>query len=292
MALSNPLLIVLLSLSTSTGVKASCAPPDCNANVPVGDPPYFHLADPRNCHKYYICYNEEGDGDDTYFITGDSFWCEDPDDVFSEKDDRCGDYTCVESCSGTCAPYECIDLQDKRADPYDCTKYHTCPDGKTVQCEGDKPFFDGDQCQADESKCCHCKPYCSQGQKFKNVPDPLDCKSYYFCVNEHEFPTSRTTCTIGNFDMNAGKCDESAPCIVTCKNVVGCDGCIGLFTCEQYGNWPKCPHRCDPHFYHCGEEDIGHVVQESACASPLVYNPATEKCVAEEECPYDPPSQC
>ncbi|XP_027237413.2 uncharacterized protein [Penaeus vannamei] len=211
------LLILVLGVAAAGLASASCPPPDCNASPPPDTPPFFLLSDPQDCHKYYICYNEEGDGDDTYFITGESYWCEDHGAVFSQVDQLCGDYTCAESCSGTCAPYECIDLlQDKIADPYNCTKYHTCSDGKTVQCEGDKPFFDGDQCQADESKCCHCKPYCHQGQKFTNVPDPLDCKSYYFCVNEHDFPTYQSTCDVGNFDPFTSQCSETVPCITIC----------------------------------------------------------------------------
>lgn len=275
------------------GVKAFCAQPDCNENIPVGEPPYYLIADPGNCHKFYYCYDD--DSDTVYDITDTSYWCEDHGAVFNQDSQVCGNYTCVETCSGTCAPYECnvSDLsQTKSSDPLDCSKYYVCPTGAMKQCEGDKPFFDGDQCQEDESKCCHCKPYCHQGELFRNIPDPVDCKSYYFCINEYDFPLYQASCTSGNFNPYTGKCDDVFPCILACKNVVGCDGCIDLFTCEQYGNWPKCPQRCDPHYYHCGNEDIDHVVQESVCPSANVYNPDTGKCVTEEACPYDPPSPC
>ncbi|XP_063598928.1 adhesion G protein-coupled receptor E1-like [Penaeus indicus] len=292
MALSNLFLIVLLGLSSCMRVKASCARPDCNENVPSDNPLSYQLADPENCHKFYYCFDDNSDN--IYNITDTSYWCEDHGAVFSQGDQLCGNYTCVESCSGTCAAYECSSdpSQEKRSDPFDCSIYYTCPDGAAVHCEGDKPFFDGDQCQEDESKCCHCKPYCRPEDLFKNVLDPVDCKSYYFCVKKYDFPTSQATCPSGNFNPFTLKCDDAFPCISACKNVVGCDGCIDIFTCEQYGNWPKCPQRCDPHYYHCGYEDFGHVVQESACSSPSVYNPDTGKCVTEGECAYDPPSQC
>ncbi|XP_063599141.1 uncharacterized protein LOC134775517 [Penaeus indicus] len=209
-------LLLVLSVAITGFASALCPPPDCNASLPPDLPPYYMLSDNENCHKFYYCFDD--DGDNTYDITDTSYWCEDHGAVFSQGDQRCGNYTCVESCSGTCAPYECSSdpSQEKRSDPYDCSIYYTCSDGAAVHCEGDKPFFDGDQCQEDESKCCHCKPYCHQGERFTNVPDPLDCKSFYFCVSEYDFPTYQSTCDGGNFNPFTGLCDETFPCVTLC----------------------------------------------------------------------------
>ncbi|XP_042880296.1 uncharacterized protein LOC122258422 [Penaeus japonicus] len=210
-------LILVLSVAITSFASASCPPPDCNASPPPDSPPYYMLADPQNCHKFYYCYD---DSSGNYEITDSPFWCQDHGAVFSQENQLCGNYTCDVSCSGTCTPYECNPAdagQGKKPDPYDCSKYYSCPDDQAMQCEGDKPFFDGDQCQGDESKCCHCKPYCHKGELFKNVPDPVDCTSYYFCVKEYDFPMYQGTCDSGNFNPFTAQCEENFPCVTLCQ---------------------------------------------------------------------------
>ncbi|XP_045619745.1 peritrophin-48 [Procambarus clarkii] len=279
--LTLPVVLVLCLVSPElvhTSKTESCPAADCSG---VAD---GHMVpDPTNCRQFYFCVGEEP--------TAEAFPCDDG-MVFDSAESKCvvGD-TCSNICS-TCS-YECPDSPEPPpyfSDRYDCKIYYDCGSKGQHSCPNDNQFFDGSHCQSDESKCCSCKPYCSESDLYGGVIDPTNCKRYFFC-SEIGIPEYSTECVSGNFDLISGTCSDTAPCLTYCTNVVGPDGCIDRYTCEVLGNHAKCPQRCDPHYYHCSSSNMGQVVTASSCSSGQYYHPDTGLCVTGANCPYPDPGE-
>ncbi|MPC94030.1 hypothetical protein E2C01_089181 [Portunus trituberculatus] len=247
--------------------------PDCSS-AKDGD----KVENPKDCHQYYVCFG----GSDPIGPVD----CPDG-QYFNRSASDCvknGPEECQPSCGGVSSSctYECGAGIALRADRYDCSTYHDCASGAMMQCDKDKPFFNGKSCQSDESKCCHCNPYCYTDDK--KVVDPTDCTKFYYCIKANAIPELPGHCSAGNFDLFTQECSLSAPCLTLCTNVVKPDGCIHTYTCEVSGYFPACPHKCTPDYYHCLLEDIGSNVPVVSCALDTVFHPIDRKCVDPSQC--------
>ncbi|XP_063853271.1 latent-transforming growth factor beta-binding protein 4-like [Scylla paramamosain] len=268
-----------------------CDPVDDSicANCPTYDP----VPNPQDCNSYYMCNNN-------VLITDDPIFCPDGNifDLSSKNckpdDGKCTPY-CENSGGGNCL-YTCGKnvVGFLIADPFDCSVFYECVSdgssdvkpGPAKTCPADKPYFDGEKCGVDESACCHCRPYCYPGDEGKKVEDPTDCRKYFFCTAEENVPSLQGECEDNkHFDLHAGKCSSTAPCMTLCRNVVDKDGCIDPYTCQEIGYFPVCKSQCLQDYYHCREVSDDFALPET-CPNGLVFNPDTLQCVKNETCPY------
>ncbi|MPC62337.1 Peritrophin-44 [Portunus trituberculatus] len=270
-------LLLLLSLQAISGtklknVRANCDP-DCST-AKDGD----RVENPKDCHTYYVCFSNHAMG---------PVDCPDG-QFFNSTAGNCvanGPVECKPSCGGGSCTYECNDPSIPfRADRYDCSTYHDCASGAMMRCDKDKPFFNGEACQTDESKCCHCKPYCYTDDKGHLVMDPTDCTKYYLCLDNNTIPDASGRCSTGNFDPFTQKCSLSTPCLTFCANVVKPDGCIHTYTCQKTGKFAACPHKCTQDYFHCLAADIGSVVAATSCTGDYVFHPNLGYCVVPTAC--------
>ncbi|XP_050700895.1 peritrophin-48-like isoform X6 [Eriocheir sinensis] len=263
------------------------------------------VPDPEDCRGYYMCI--DGSAVDSYYPL--PFDCDDG-EVFNFTEHDCVKGDSCEPCGTTTVSdcsYECPAATTTTAplfdaietDPvsipsfYDCNSYYTCgddgqPDGSGT-CEPETPFFDGEKCQTDETKCCHCHAYCPKDGDPGVIADPLDCRGYYLCttVDAGAVPTTHGKCNDGEyFDAILGKCSASAPCMTQCTNVIGADGCIEPFTCLEIGYFARCPlaKQCTPDYYHCTEA-TGAYQEAQSCGSGTVFHPDSHNCVPSDRCP-------
>ncbi|XP_071542480.1 uncharacterized protein [Panulirus ornatus] len=267
--------LVLVSMARITRDKCE---PDCTGKQP-GD----MVADPMNCRQFYFCL-------DGGSYTETPFPCN-PGTIFSEEKCVPGD-DCVPLCNKrSLCQFECIDVEiSKKADQYDCTVYSDCASGRSFKCPSESPFFDGHSCQTDEQRCCSCSPFCRKSDAGHFVIDMVDCKKRYYCT-EIGIPQYASTCSSGNVDILSDSCSETTPCVTLCTNVVGPNGCIDIFTCEESGYFAKCRGKCGPEYYHCTNKDIGNIVSSSKCTDGNVFHPETHLCVDPSKCPFQDASE-
>ncbi|XP_045111764.1 peritrophin-48-like [Portunus trituberculatus] len=288
--------LLLIASARVILVDAICVPVETSY---CGDDPAILCRDcegmdkvpnPLDCSTYYMC---KGPG---VFLFDDPLPCPDG-QIFNMIDSECSpDAECQFSCGSTneggCF-YTCDNDKDGMiADPFDCSVYHQCTGtsgtdpGPAQTCPADEPYFDGKECVADESACCHCRPYCYEGDIGKKVEDPTDCRKFFFCLENHVMPTIPGECRDGeHFDMHAGECSSTAPCMTLCRNVVDENGCIDPYTCQETGFFPKCKTQCLREYYHCVEVTDDYAPTET-CSDDLVFNPDTLQCTRSESCPY------
>ncbi|KAK7067895.1 hypothetical protein SK128_023094 [Halocaridina rubra] len=121
--------------------------------------------------------------------------------------------TCHLSCNGE---------HDLLTDPFDCSGFYYCTktgiDGPYL-CPEDRPFFNGVHCTTDMTSCCHpkCLPYCPH--EGIEVEDPLDCNSYYICVEEG-LPGEEVhfQCGLGRvYIATVGRCVKGRTCTNVCN---------------------------------------------------------------------------
>ncbi|XP_045111790.1 uncharacterized protein LOC123504925 [Portunus trituberculatus] len=289
--------LLLIASATVILVDATCGVVDttsCDDNPATlckdCDGPADKVPNPLDCSTYYMCKNSSN------FIFDDPLSCPDG-QIFNMNNSKCSpDAECQFSCGSTSEDgcfYTCNnDMDGMIADPFDCSVYHQCTGtsgtdpGPAQTCPADKPYFGGKECVADESACCHCRPYCYEGDQYKKVEDPTDCRKFFFCLENHEMPTIPGECKDGeHFDLHAGDCSNTAPCVTLCRNVVDGDGCIDPYTCQELGYFPKCKTQCLREYYHCVEVSDDYATPET-CPNNLVFNPDTLTCIKNETCPY------
>ncbi|XP_071528098.1 uncharacterized protein [Panulirus ornatus] len=176
-----PVVAALLLLEARSTVQL-CAP-DCTA-MSEGD----KVRDPTNCLRYYYCSDPEGNGD--MVPSSDPISC--PTGLYfnaAESVRECEVISGTQYCTDLCSPCAlvCEAPGTLLANPLDCSQYKVClEDGSTIDtgCSGNFPFFDYQTgfCSKDPSVCydlCDpCEVYCATEGK---VPDPRDCRSYYYC---------------------------------------------------------------------------------------------------------------
>ncbi|XP_063853387.1 peritrophin-44-like isoform X1 [Scylla paramamosain] len=268
-----------LGLDSRTGTPpppGECDP-DCSSPGKDGK-----VENPRDCHQFYICVGGEPNGpldcpDGTYFDTNSS-------DCVPNGSEECKPTCGGGGGAGGDCTYKCDDSTAYRADRYDCSTYYTCPNDGVMHCGQETPFFDGETCQTEEKKCCHCNPYCYTGDENKKVLDPTDCTKYYFCLEANKVPEYSGRCSSGNFDPFSQECSLTVPCLTLCTNVVKPDGCIDVFTCREVGYFPRCVDKCTQEYYHCSAGDIGSVVAADTCPGENVFDPNESSCVKPSQC--------
>ena len=289
---------VLLQMNTNiAAVDDECGVPKQNCE-PVSGPnnckgcdadKYTNIPNPFDCVSYYVCH---GDG-----VLGFPFAFPCPDgEHFNINTSECsaevkcnlvcnrpGSGSCLYSCGGSAS-------DTHLADPYDCRIYYKCTNniiGPAQTCSTSNPYFDGSSCQSDESKCCHCQPYCYSWDIDHMIADPKDCRKYYACMEEGPpNPQFSGECTNENFDPHSQTCSETAPCITPCKNVVDDTGCIDPFTCEAKGEFAKCPSNCTREYYNCAEI-TGDYIESELCPVGFDFHPDDHVCVISYTCPYN-----
>nr|XP_053655919.1 uncharacterized protein LOC128704800 [Cherax quadricarinatus] len=203
--LSLPIIILLIQLSIASTQDVVDCKPDCTGKQP-GD----KVPDPTNCRQFYFC---DGSNEPSSV----PFSCEDG-YVFNDTEGECvvGN-TCSNKGCSSCF-YSCDDAVDiaSVADHYDCSIYYECPGNVEQQCASGK-YFDGSSCQSDKTKCCNCKPYCTENDLYTLVIDPKDCKRYYYC-DVVGIPEYSQQCEEGNFDIMNKVCSDTTPCITFCPD--------------------------------------------------------------------------
>ncbi|XP_050699926.1 uncharacterized protein LOC126987175 [Eriocheir sinensis] len=287
MGLRSPsCLLLLLVLVPATTTASTCTGTDpCTLDC-GGCGLYEKAPDPENCRGYYVC-----DGTGKPFNTP-PLLCPDGQVYDINTHDCISEDTCNE-CPPQCS-YECLGTASFAAYDFNCGVYYKC-DGHGVitgveQCPGSAGtglFFDGESCQADKTRCCHCLPYCSTNAFNSVIPDPQDCRKYYFCGSAQEISAQYGICPTGeNFDPASKVCSATVACSIdeACRNVVGADGCIDPFTCQQTGYFAKCPNQCTPDYYHCTAA-TGDFQDVSSCSGDKVFHPDNHICVAVDQCP-------
>ncbi|XP_042880299.1 uncharacterized protein LOC122258425 [Penaeus japonicus] len=215
------LLDKMILVGVFLGLMLVChAPPSearCSPSC-TGMPDGSRVPDPNNCHYYYICLND-GTGVNPTPV---SFPCPDGEDFDSFthtcRNPGSANFQCDESCF-PCRYY--CDEKSIIADPWQCGTYYHCTDNVPSQgllCPDEKPFFDGDTCQADESRCCSCISYCSKADMKRLVADVHDCTGFYYCDKvgpaEEKF---HSKCPLGNFDVMHQRCSETLSCFSPCQ---------------------------------------------------------------------------
>lgn len=143
------------------------------------------------------------------------------------------------------------------------SKYHihltecTSP-GVLLKCDADHPFFDGQVCQKDASKCCSCKLYCTMDDIAHFIADPVDCTNRYFCLEPGVSENSQP-CEDGNvIDPVSESCSDSVHCDPVCPG--------------EHDYYPKCPQRCTQAFYYCEYGDLGEIAEECQCQEDQVFH--------------------
>lgn len=239
--------------------------------------------DPFHCDMYYVCLSG-------FEWSPYSFPCPEG-EQFDTVTKQCmaDGYVCSDVCQ-KCS-YSCSNPIISQASNFSsCGTYLKCDggDGTLTVCPPENPYFDGSTCQSDVSKCCSCRPECSESDASNHLllPDYANCTNFYLCVApgipDH---TSNGHCTTGNFNAVTGSCDEAAPCNPTCSNGPTEGGCVDQLICEEVGYFPRCTDKCDPIYFYCTASDIGSSVPGIRCTNDYVVNPITVMCIPPEECP-------
>lgn len=284
-------------------INQDCTPaPPCDTSTVLN-----MYRDPENCSTYYMCMpHHEFD----YFscLEGQMF---DGNDCVSYETSGC--IICNEAneprCRYTC-PSELPDPSKVEflADAYDCRVFHICNDGNifdSIMCEEqnpDKPFFDGNVCQADESMCCDpCTLYC--WEENSTISDPFDCRSYYMCNGVGEAPYGPSYCSENTvFDPQLGTCNADTPCKPPCtespvdtttttaittttSSSLIPESCQDSFICEEVGVFPMCTGFCSKYYFHCDYFSIGGEAAVLTCRYPQVLDPIQVVCVDPLKCP-------
>lgn len=249
----------------------------------LGCDPYEKAPDPSDCHSYYLCDGSDGNYDTTFLCPNG--------DVFDGSTRGCSSTATCNDCPSSCA-YQCAQGIPGTVFPTDCSKYFECDSngdatGKIVSCDASNPYFDGIACQGDESRCCHCQPYCYSSDVGHLIENPQDCRMYYGCTAPGTTDIFNY-CSDGQyFDVGEQKCSSTVSCNTqeACRNVVDSDGCIDPYTCLSSGYFPKCPKQCTSEYYYCSGA-TGAFVGVSSCDTGKVFHPDTHTCVSEDQCPY------
>lgn len=184
--------------------------PDCFDHV-AGD----KVEDPLNCTQFYLCVYDGQPSDDTVACG--------PGDIFDAAIGECvPGSSCQPSCVPTKCDSKCTGIEDFIQDPLNCNAYYLCIIGQNIEgpyyCPPDRPYFDGNHCISDDSRCCDnlCLPYCHPGDV--QIIDPKDCSQYYLCTEEG--PASENThfpCPSGEtFQISSGKCQPDVACVILC----------------------------------------------------------------------------
>ncbi|XP_050699925.1 latent-transforming growth factor beta-binding protein 4-like [Eriocheir sinensis] len=286
MGLRSPsCLLLLLVLVPATTAASTCTGTDpCTLDC-TDCSAYEKAPDPENCRGYYVC---DGTGG-----TLSSLPLQCPDgQVYNITVRDCTDGDSCDECPPPCS-YECSISVPYAAYPFSCNAYYTCDLGGGIsgieQCPGSAGqglFFDGTSCQADETRCCYCLPYCYTTDFNSLIADPQDCRKYYFCGSTPGVSTQYGMCPTGeNFDSDNEVCSALVPCSTkaACRNVVGADGCIDPFTCQQTGYFAKCPNQCTPDYYHCTAA-TGDFQDVISCSGDEVFHPDNHICVNADQC--------
>ncbi|KAK8379508.1 hypothetical protein O3P69_019437 [Scylla paramamosain] len=270
---------LLLLMLVPAGLCQNCTTDPCVKDCTGCGPGQF-IADPEDCHRYYVC---DGNGNLQF---NDPLYCEHG-EVFDITIRECQSGAQCNVCQRKCY-YQCAQSPNNLISYfYDCGSYYECDSagipGPVQNCPADKPFFDGIDCQADERRCCHCHPYCYDGDQGKYVADPKDCRNYYACFTQG-IPSGQGHCSPGEF-FETDACSSHATCNTICKNVIDYDGCIDPYTCLETGYFPKCPSKCVPQYYFCPQVSNTYVEAEE-CPVGYDFHPDLHVCVRTEDCPY------
>ncbi|XP_042890598.1 mucin-2-like [Penaeus japonicus] len=243
------------SLPTYQNISASgILPSICQPTCLIPD---SWLADPTDCHYFYVCHFI-----DYFSMKPQRIKCPEDKPVFSQDEGKCmSSIQCVVACPGitatapppapdatSCQP-KCIIPNSLVPDPMDCTHYYICvflrgqtPHPVRARCPSTKPFFHRTKfrCEA-EARCIEmcsipstsleptvpptveeqvdpCLPSCVRPESV--VKDPKDCHHYYTCtVNGNTTILTRMECPSSRpiYDVESESCSEFAECLVTCQ---------------------------------------------------------------------------
>ncbi|XP_045119406.1 probable chitinase 10 [Portunus trituberculatus] len=276
------------------GVVADSCLPDCTGHSFLDK-----VADPNNCTNYYVCFGDgiESDhplpcGEGEYFDDTANQCDVMPSPPCTNKcDGSSGDSLgCTVTCTFTTTGSDLEVVSD-----IDCSKYYVCFAGSAqgpFTCPADHPYFDGPSktCGDDPTTCCNkiCKPHCPE--KDKVVPDPNNCRRFYFCTEDDAVPDEiyGFDCPVGkNFNLQLGECTSDAECVKICNSnssettTPPSSTCNESLTCTETGYFPVCPY-CDPRYLNCPSAGVEATL--NTCPGSLVFHPTQHYCIKPENC--------
>ncbi|XP_071513111.1 uncharacterized protein [Panulirus ornatus] len=206
-----PLLWLAVCAGLAAGQNPSCKP-DC-----TGKEAHEWTVDPTDCHQYYICMWGGRPTDHVLRCPRDHKF--DPTHNDCVPDDGCTP-SCTTTTTSTCH-YECGGDNDLLTNPFDCSAYYLCETDQKhgpFFCPSDRPYFNGRYCVESDGACCRetCVPYCMEGNI--QIPDPLDCQSFYICLEKGLASTElHFECKAGMvMDEGKGRCVTRDHCDPVC----------------------------------------------------------------------------
>ncbi len=209
-----------LLCSQSLWAAGAAGQNSCEPSCPEGCSGGEKVPNPVNCRQYYECLEDCVPSDPVFDCPDGSKF--DADTFECVEDDGTATITC-----GTCSPkckFTCTEgYTGVIADREDCQIGYLCQFETPLQvtCSGDTLYFDGDNCQANETLCCDkCQVYCEA--PFIETLDPYDCTAYYYCTEEGwPLPEDRYQCDDGEMFVD-GHCKvtgDSADCYEPCASI-------------------------------------------------------------------------
>ncbi|XP_050699813.1 uncharacterized protein LOC126987133 isoform X2 [Eriocheir sinensis] len=193
--------IVILGVWAAGAVAQSTS---CDPSCPVDCVPGTNVPNPRNCAQYYTCLEDCTPSDPAFECAEGHLF----DVVTAQCQPDAGGVTC-----GYCLPqcsYTCDGDTELAADRGDCGVALFCglTPPPTITCPTDNPYFDGTQCQGNQTQCCDpCEVFCEAA--FTEVMDPASCSHFYYCAQVgYPLPEDRFQCGDGEVFLD-GHCRES-----------------------------------------------------------------------------------
>ncbi|XP_050699815.1 uncharacterized protein LOC126987133 isoform X4 [Eriocheir sinensis] len=185
----------------------------CDPSCPVDCVPGTNVPNPRNCAQYYTCLEDCTPSDPVFECAEGHLF----DVVTAQCQPDAGGVTC-----GYCLPrcsYTCDGDTELAAVRGDCEKAILCSIASqpTITCSEPTSYFNGTQCQADDTQCCDpCEVFCEAA--FTEIMDPYSCTSYYYCAQVgYPLPEDRYECDAGEVFLD-GHCrpEGTEECVPPC----------------------------------------------------------------------------
>lgn len=173
------------------------------------------MEDPKNCTNYYLCMAMELPTDSPLPCPSGN--------VFDPSKSECvAGSSCTPSCHPPPCDMTCSYDGDLISHPFNCSVYYECSNGSVAgepfTCPSELPYFDGENCTSDAATCCDdlCTPYCYPGDI--EIPDPVDCTSFYICLAEGLAEQQyHNKCPYNElFDVVSGRCRQMIECLILC----------------------------------------------------------------------------
>ncbi|KAK7063111.1 hypothetical protein SK128_013841 [Halocaridina rubra] len=202
----------------------------------------------------------------------------------------------VQPIPGKCPPLTPIFDADKKQCLSEGTCYTPCFN-QTLNNNEDKQNISALSTNSSESSAC--LPLCREPNTV--IPDPKDCRYYYFCsLLKEKLSPNHIRCPENKpiFDQDILVCRKDIPCNVLCPSSSPDVISTAQTQIIQAQSHQACPHagyfanknECAPYYDHCYHQGEKIIRMRKVCPKGLVFNPVSSYpyCVPPSDCPYDP----